>query len=124
MDTGKIVIQIILIIGLAVPAIILLLPTRGARGLALRRLTMLAALIVGIIAVIFPSLANAVANAVGVGRGADLLLYGLIIVFIGYGLSTSAHLRKVDRQISELTRELAIAEAKPPAPSSTAAEEH
>jgi hypothetical protein len=116
MDTGKIVIQIILIIGLAVPAAILLLPSKGARGLAIRRLTLLLVLIAGIVAILFPSLADATARLVGVGRGADLLLYGLIIVFIGYALSTSAHLRRLDRQISELTRELALAEAEPPAP--------
>lgn len=123
METGKTLIQIILIVGLLIPAVILLMPTKGARGLAIRRLTMLSALIVGIVAVIFPSLADTVANAVGVGRGADLVLYGFIIVFIGYTLSTSAHLRRVDRQISELTRELAIAEARPPAPSSSGVHE-
>ncbi|MGC5076991.1 DUF2304 domain-containing protein [Agrococcus sp. DT81.2] len=118
MGTDKIVIQIILIIGLAVPAVILLLPSKGARSLAIRRLTLLLVLVVGIIAIMFPSLADSVAALVGVGRGADLLLYGLIIVFIGYTLSTSAHLRRVDRQISALTRELAIAEAAPPEPRS------
>ena len=114
MDTGKIVIQIILIIGLGVPAAILLVPTKGARSLAIRRLTLLLVLIGGIVAIMFPSLADTMARAVGVGRGADLLLYGLIIVFIGYALSTSGHLRRLDRQISELTRELALAEAEPP----------
>ncbi len=118
MGTDKIVIQIILILGLAGPAVILLLPSKGARSLAIRRLTLLLVLVVGIFAIMFPSLADSVAALVGVGRGADLLLYGLIIVFIGYTLSTSAHLRRVDRQISALTRELAIAEAAPPEPRS------
>lgn len=114
MDTGKILIQIILVIGLAVPTVIILLPTRGARGLAIRRLTMLGILLGGIIAVMFPSLTDAVAQTLGVGRGADLVLYGLLIVFIAYTLSTSAHMRRIDRQISELTRELAVARAEPP----------
>lgn len=114
MDTGKILIQIILIIGLAVPAVIILLPTKGARGLAIRRLTMLGILLGGIVAVMFPSLTDTIARTLGVGRGADLVLYGLLIVFVSYTLSTSAHLRRVDRQISELTRELAVARAEPP----------
>lgn len=114
MDTGKILIQIILIIGLAVPAVIILLPTKGAKGLAIRRLTMLGILLGGIIAIMFPDITNTIARMLGVGRGADLLLYGFIIVFLAYTLSTSAHLRRTDRQISELTRELAVAQAQPP----------
>lgn len=118
MDTEKLFIQIILIVGFAIPAIIILLPTKGARGLAVRRLTLLVVLLGGIVAIAFPGLPDAAARALGVGRGADLLLYGLIVVFIGYALSTSAHLRRVDRQISLLTRELAIVEAEDPVRSS------
>lgn len=119
MDTGKIVIQIILIIGLAVPAVIILLPTRGAKGLAIRRLTMLGILLGGIVAVMFPDITNTIARMLGVGRGADLLLYGFLIVFVAYTLSTSAHLRRIDRQISELTRELAVSRAEPPTAATT-----
>ncbi|MBO1770706.1 DUF2304 domain-containing protein [Agrococcus sp. TF02-05] len=105
-------IQIILVTALAVPALILLLPTRGARGLAIRRLTLLAVLLVGIVAIIWPQMTDTVARTLGVGRGADLLLYGLIVVFLSYSLSTSAHIRRVDRQISELARAQALLEAR------------
>ena len=121
-------IQIILVTALAVPALILLLPTRGARGLAIRRLTLLAVLLVGIVAIIWPQIPDAVARTLGVGRGADLLLYGLIVVFLSYSLSTSAHIRRVDRQISELARAHALLEARareesPGVVGATAAEE-
>lgn len=115
MDSGKILIQIILIVGLAVPAVIILLPTKGARGLAIRRLTMLGILLGGVVAILFPGITDALAAMLGVGRGADLVLYGFLVVFLAYTLSTSAHLRRIDRQVSELTRELAVAQAEPPA---------
>ena len=114
MDTGKILIQTILVVALAVPAIIILLPTKGARGLAIRRITLLGILLGGIVAIVFPEITNWIANLLGVGRGADLLLYGLIIVFLATTLSTASHLRRADRQISELTRVLALARAEPP----------
>lgn len=41
-----------------------------------------------IIAVLFPDITNRIANFVGVGRGADLLLYVLTLGFILYVLNT------------------------------------
>ena len=64
-----------------------------------------------VIAVIFPSLTNAVASVLGVGRGTDLLLYGLIVVFLGFAVTSSAHNRRLDRQITDLARQIALTEA-------------
>ncbi|GAA1446634.1 DUF2304 domain-containing protein [Leifsonia poae] len=111
MDTGQLTIKIILIIVLAAFAIFLILPGRGVRHLAIRRLVMLLLVAVVVLAVIFPSAVTAVARVVGVGRGTDLLLYGLIVVFVGNSILQQRRHRHTEREITELARQLAILQA-------------
>jgi len=112
-------IKVILIVAFAAFTVFLMLPGRGARHLAIRRLTMILILALTIAAVIFPNALNQVAHAVGVGRGADLLLYGLIVVFIGNALVQQRRSRHIEQQITRLARRLAIAEAERPLPRDT-----
>lgn len=107
-------IKVLLLIFISAIGLMVLLPARGARRLALRRLTLLLLIALAAIAVIFPGLSNEVAKLVGVGRGADLLLYGVVVSFIGYAVTTRAHHYRVDVQITELTRAQAIAVAERP----------
>lgn len=58
--------------------------------------------------VVFPNIVNDLAQSVGVGRGADLLLYAFIIVFIGQSLSNARKQRKQDAQLTELARKFAL----------------
>ena len=111
MDANQIVIKAVLITVFAALGLVILLPRRGARGLAIRRLTLALVMVSAVIAVIFPSLTNAVASVLGVGRGTDLLLYGLIVVFLGFAVTSSAHNRRLDRQITDLARQMALTEA-------------
>ncbi|MFC5930747.1 DUF2304 domain-containing protein [Cryobacterium melibiosiphilum] len=111
MDVSQILIKAVLITVFALLGLVILLPRRGARGMAIRRLTMVAVLVSAVIAIIFPDLTNAVAFVLGVGRGTDLLLYGLIVVFLGFAVTSSAHNRRLDRQITDLARQIALAEA-------------
>jgi hypothetical protein len=120
-DANQVLIKVILIVILSALGLIILLPGRGARGQAIRRLTLLVVMVFAIVAVVFPSTTNEVAALLGVGRGADLLLYGLIVVFLGYAVTSTAHARRADRQITELARRLALADAEsPPAPEASA----
>jgi hypothetical protein len=48
-----------------------------------------------------------------VGRGTDLLLYGLIVVFIGNSILMQRRHRMIERQITDLARALAISQAPP-----------
>lgn len=111
---NQLIIQIILIAAMVVFAAILLLPGRGARGLAVRRLTLLLAVVAGIIAVVFPSSINTVANLLGVGRGTDLVLYALVVVFVGNSIAVAGHNRQLNREITQLARSIALREAKVP----------
>jgi hypothetical protein len=117
---NQLVIKIILIVVFAVLALFLLVPTRGSRHVAIRRLTMLALFAVAVVAIVFPGATTAVAHAMGVGRGADLLLYGLIIVFVGNSIIVQRRHRQLEDQITTLARRIALIEApahgrRPPA---------
>ena len=112
MDNDQLLVKIILIAALAVAAVAIILPGRGARGQAIRRLFWLLGVVVGIVAIAFPHLTTAVANWFGIGRGTDLLLYLLIVFFVGYVVTTSAHDRKTDRTMTVLARKVALMEAE------------
>jgi hypothetical protein len=114
MDAGQTVIKIILVVVLAAFAVFLMIPGRGQRHVAIRRLVMLVLLALVVLAVIFPSAVTSVAHLVGVGRGADLLLYGLIVVFAGNSILVQRRHRNTEREITILARQLAILQAPRP----------
>jgi hypothetical protein len=62
-------------------------------------------------AVIFPGFTNTIAHAVGVGRGADLLLYVLTLAFIGSSMGQYLHRKSDQARINRLARKVAIYEA-------------
>lgn len=111
---GHIVIKVILIAAFIAIAAFLIVPGRGVRHAAVRRLLLAFVFVVAVAAVVFPNAMNRVANAMGVGRGADLLLYGFIIVFIGNALVQQRHNRHMEQEITLLARRIAITEAKDP----------
>ena len=110
----QIVIKFILLALLACLALLVVWPGRGARRLALRRVGLLVFFVIAAFLVLFPGLSDSLAGLVGVGRGADLLLYGLFIAFVVYVISTRAHHNRIDLQLTELARAQAIAEAPQP----------
>lgn len=111
---NQLFIKIILIAVFAVLALFLLLPTRGSRHVAIRRLTMLLLFAIAVVAIAFPSATTAVANVIGIGRGADLLLYGLIIVFVGNSIIVQRRHRQLEAQITTLARQVALSQAPDP----------
>jgi len=66
----------------------------------------------GVVLVIWPDLATAAANAIGIGRGSDLLLYVFIIGFLFGFVNVSSGLRRAERQITEIVRAIAIENAR------------
>ncbi|HEU5222609.1 MAG TPA: DUF2304 domain-containing protein [Candidatus Lumbricidophila sp.] len=111
---AQIVIKVLLIAVFAAFALILLMPGRGARRLAVRRIALLVLFAAAIAAIAFPQLVNDVARVVGIGRGTDLILYGLVIVFVGNALSASVRFRHQEREITRLARSIALRDAPPP----------
>lgn len=111
MDSSQIIIKIVIIAVLAAVGILLVIPGRTARGQAIQRLVLLIAVVLGILSVIFPDATTTVANFLGIGRGVDLLLYGALVAGIGYVVTTTFRLRRVDRDMTILARKVALLEA-------------
>jgi hypothetical protein len=60
----------------------------------------------------FPFATQKIADYVGVGRGADLLLYLLCVVTIGLGSLLIIKIREVDNKYTNLVREIAILQSR------------
>lgn len=99
----------ILLITAALGFGLLILRDRAAGPqLVLRRLAGLTIVTLGIVAVLWPLLTTRVANAIGVGRGTDLVLYVLVMVFAYTAVATSQRIARLEKTITLLVRELAI----------------
>lgn len=70
-------------------------------------------LVLGILASIDPDRVTRIANAVGIQRGADLLLYLLVPATIAGFLAMYVRLRRVRREMTIVVRRLAQLEAEP-----------
>ncbi|QIK63010.1 DUF2304 domain-containing protein [Leucobacter viscericola] len=104
----QIIIKSILIAVFVLFGLMLLRTGGSARTQAIRTLALILFLAAAIIAVIFPALVNDLAVSVGIGRGADLLLYAFIIVFIGNSLQAARRRSAQSAQITQLARTLAL----------------
>jgi hypothetical protein len=102
------VILIVAILGLAAAA---MRSPRGARHVALRRIGLLVFSLFAITSVVFPDLWNWLAQLLGVGRGTDLLLYALVLAFLGYVATSYQRFRGLETQITRLARRIALDEA-------------
>lgn len=107
-------IKVILLIAIVVITVMLTRSTAGARHQAVRRILLIAFVVLALVAVLFPPFLTQVARAVGVGRGADLLLYGLTVTFLGYVAASYRRLREMEHQVTVLARELALRDPTQP----------
>jgi hypothetical protein len=78
---------------------------------AWQKLGILVITLLGIFVVIFPDSSNRVAHKLGVGRGADLLLYLLTIAFLLTVLNLYLKGKEEERRTVVLARKVAILEA-------------
>lgn len=86
----------------------------GARHQAVRRIIMLGFLVAAASSVFFPEAWTWLANLFGIGRGADLLLYLLVLAFFGLMASSYRRFRQLENTLTELARQLALATAIEP----------
>jgi hypothetical protein len=84
---------------------------RGARAVGLLRAFVWAG---AAVAIALPDLTNRVALAVGIGRGADVVLYVFVLVFLGAAFFLYARLAQVQQQLTLLVRHLALRDPQPP----------
>jgi hypothetical protein len=105
-------IQLLLLLGIVGTILPLTRRASGARHQAIRRLLLVGFVLLAGFAILFPAWFTAVANALGVGRGTDLLLYLLVIAFLAFVANTYRHQVALNRKITVLTRKLALTEAE------------
>ena len=105
------IIKLLLLAGLAAAAYTLMHGRRTALSLLVRRCIALLALALGAVAVLFPDLVTQAANAVGVGRGTDLLLYLLCVTFLFTTIGLHMRLAAMHDKFVELSRRIALSEA-------------
>lgn len=101
-------IKILLIVLVLVLSLYMFKANLGAKQTAWRRLGILAFAIVAVVVVIFPEITTKVAQFLGVGRGTDLLLYGLVVVVLYNMLMQAKQRNAAERRLTKLAREVAI----------------
>lgn len=107
------VIQVLLIVGTLAVAWRLLLGS-GQRTQAVRRLGLLVLAALAVYSIIDPSGTwTRVARWLGIGRGADLILYGLVVAFLGFVVTTYQRFRAMETRYTRLARRIALDESEP-----------
>jgi hypothetical protein len=101
-------IQIVLIAGVAFIFLYYIFRLRNA-FFDLLTLSLFAGLAVFFI--IFPDYTSTIANKLGVGRGADLLFYICILLFLFLIMKLFSKIRRLEQQLTRLVRDNAKSEA-------------
>ena len=87
----------------------------GARTQAVRRLSLLVFGAFAVWSILSPSVWTSLAHLVGIGRGTDLILYGLVIAFFSFVVTSFRRFREAEIRYTKLARRIAIDEAPPAA---------
>lgn len=69
-------------------------------------------LVFGVLAVLYPDGLSVVARWLGVGRGTDLLLYGLLVAFAFAVVNTLLRFKRLERRYVLLARTIALRDSK------------
>ncbi|MBW8802289.1 MAG: DUF2304 domain-containing protein [Catenulisporales bacterium] len=108
-------IQIILIATAFVLFVFFIRSSHSVRTQAVKRIGFVLFLVLNLDAVLRPDDTTWLANKVGVGRGADLVLYLLVVAFAFYSVNTFLRFRNLERRFTDLARSIALRDAQPPA---------
>lgn len=84
------------------------------RSVFLERILVLVFTVIACILVVHPGITTLVANMLGVGRGADLLLYVVTIVFLFFFLLAYSKFLHLERVLTRIVREFALLHAVVP----------
>jgi hypothetical protein len=103
-----VIIKLILIIALVLAAVLAYRAGRGARSLAARRIGLTLVMACAIVAVLTPDIMTRVANAVGVGRGTDLVLYGFVVASLFVWIGLYRRLHEMEERFVDLARQIAL----------------
>jgi small membrane protein len=105
-------IQIILIALILFGAIYFLSHANTYRVRAWKKILLVIFTLFMIVSIIWPDVTTKLAHHVGIGRGADLILYFVAIGFIFESINVHLKFQKQRSQMHKLARKIAILEAK------------
>lgn len=105
-------IQLLLIAAIVTLGIVVMRKTGADSHLALRRIFMMLFVLAAILSVLFPQWLTWVATLIGVGRGTDLLLYALVVIFLVFVYTQYRRNTVLQRQLTLLARKIALVEAQ------------
>ncbi|GAB3532838.1 hypothetical protein GCM10027403_05890 [Arthrobacter tecti] len=109
-----ILIQALLIVAVVVVSLVLMRGGSNARHLAVRRIMLILFTLAAVLSIFFPELLSVVAGWFGIGRGTDLVLYGLVVSFLVFVATTYQRFRQTEISLTKLSRRIALDEAERP----------
>ncbi|MDO5034511.1 MAG: DUF2304 domain-containing protein [Actinomycetaceae bacterium] len=101
--------KILIVVAMLIAAYFIMKPVKSAQHLAMRRLAMIIFIGFAVIAALFPSLLSYFARFFGIGRGTDLLLYGLTIAFFSTLVTAYRRDSATEKKLTQLARTIALA---------------
>jgi len=104
-------IKFILIVAILLIIIRFLSRRNSFQTQAWKKVLLLVFAVIAVLVIISPNILNGVAHFVGVGRGADLLLYALTVAFIFEQLNSYMKSKEEHKRLVILCRKIAITEA-------------
>lgn len=104
-------IQLLLIVAVVALGLVMMRRSGADSHLAIRRLLLLLFVIAATLSILFPQWLTWLAGLVGVGRGTDLLLYALVVMFLTFVYSQHRRNIALQRSVTLLARRAAITEA-------------
>lgn len=104
--------QLLLILGIVLIAALAVRFLPGERSLALKRIFAILFVIAAVLAILFPNVLTAIAHALGIGRGTDLLLYVFIVAVLAFAVATIRAKARSDARVTQLARAVALLDAR------------
>ena len=105
-------IQYVLIAGVALVLVSFLRNRNAMRFQAGKKILLGVFVVACLVSIARPGLLSTVAGWLGVGRGADLLLYALIVAFSFVAINTYLKFKDYEERLNVVARRLAISEAR------------
>jgi len=104
-------IQFLLIAAIVILGLVMMRRSGADSHLAIRRLLLLLFIIAASLSILFPQWLTWLAGLIGVGRGTDLLLYALVVIFLTFVYSQHRRNVALQRSITLLARRTAVNES-------------
>jgi hypothetical protein len=110
----QIIVQVALVLAVIIVSLALMRGGSNARHLAIRRIMLVLFAFLAALSIFFPELLTRVARLLGIGRGTDLVLYGLIVSFLVFMATTYQRFRHMESTLTKLSRRIALDETPAP----------